>query len=110
MWTPSEGFGGLGSMWIEGKGDLPGRLIIISGPSGSGKTTLVRRLLRHPELNARLSISTTTRAPRPGESEGVNYNFTDEQSFDAMVENREFLEHVFFAGHKYGTPAQPVFE
>ncbi|MCG5059055.1 MAG: guanylate kinase [Limnoraphis sp. WC205] len=84
-----------------------GRLIVITGPSGVGKGTLVRELLqRHRELH--LSVSVTTRSPRPGEVEGKHYYFVDRNRFEQMVQNGELLEWAEFAGNYYGTPLLPV--
>jgi guanylate kinase len=88
--------------------DLPGRLIVISGPSGSGKSTLVRRLVKRPELRVQLSVSATTRAPRPGERDGVDYIFLTREEFDAARASGEFLEWAEVHGNLYGTPAAPV--
>ncbi|MEQ8465481.1 MAG: guanylate kinase [Coleofasciculus sp. E1-EBD-02] len=85
----------------------PGRLIVITGPSGVGKGTLVRLLLtRHPQLY--LSISTTTRQPRPGEVEGQHYYFVSQDTFQEMVSANELLEWAEYAGNYYGTPRKPV--
>ena len=86
-----------------------GKLIVLTGPSGVGKGTLVRSLLqRHPELV--LSISATTRSPRPGEIDGKNYYFVDRPKFENMVELGELLESAEFAGNFYGTPRTPVLD
>jgi guanylate kinase len=95
---------------VEGWGDLPGRLVVVSGPSGSGKSTLLDRALGRLEGRARLSVSTTTRAPRPGEREGVDYHFVSREEFVAARARGEFLEWAEFAGNLYGTPAGPVRE
>ncbi|AGA25872.1 guanylate kinase [Singulisphaera acidiphila] len=89
---------------------LPGRLIVISGASGSGKSTLVRLALRRPEVKTRLSISATTRAPRPGEEEGREYFFFSRQAFEEQRERGQFLESAEVHGNLYGTPAGPVRE
>ncbi len=84
-----------------------GRLIVITGPSGVGKGTLLQALLqRHPEL--KLSISATTRSPRTGEVDGVNYYFITRQQFDLMVVEGEFIEWAEFANNCYGTPKRSV--
>ncbi|GCE01872.1 guanylate kinase [Embleya hyalina] len=85
------------------------RLIVLSGPSGVGKSTVVADLRRrHPEVW--LSVSATTRRPRPGETDGVEYHFTDGDQFDKLVASDELLEWAEFAGNRYGTPRQPVLE
>lgn len=84
-----------------------GKLIVITGPSGVGKGTIVRSLLqRHPQLC--LSISTTTRSPRPGEVEGIDYYFTTLDQFKAAIAESEFLEWAEYAGNYYGTPKTKV--
>ncbi len=86
-----------------------GKLIVLTGPSGVGKGTLLRSLLqRHSELV--LSISVTTRSPRPGEVEGKSYFFVDRDKFQQMIETEELLEWAEFAGNLYGTPRLPVIE
>ena len=84
-----------------------GLLLVISSPSGAGKTSLSRRLIaEHPELS--LSISCTTRAPRPGEQDGREYHFVTPETFDAMVRDQAFLEYAYVHEHRYGTPRRPV--
>ena len=83
------------------------RLTVLSGPSGVGKGTLVALLReRHPELW--LSVSATTRPPRPGEEEGVHYFFHSQESFQELVASGGLLEWATFAGNSYGTPRGPV--
>ncbi len=85
----------------------PGRLTVITGPSGVGKGTLVARVLaRHPSLW--LSVSATTRDPRPGEIDGQHYFFLSREAFEQHVAAGGFLEWASFAGHLYGTPRGPV--
>ena len=81
---------------------MPGRVFVITGPSGVGKGTLIRTLLeRVPELE--LAVSATTRAPRPGEEDGVHYHFLDDIEFDRRVVEGDFLEHAEYSGRRYGT-------
>lgn len=85
------------------------RLTVLSGPSGVGKSTVVAEIQRsHPEVW--LSVSVTTRAPRPGEVEGVDYRFVDDKEFARLVDDGEFLEWAEFAGNRYGTPRGPVLQ
>ncbi len=85
------------------------RLTVLSGPSGVGKSTVVAELRRaHPEVW--LSVSVTTRSPRPGEVHGVHYFFVDGEEFDRLVAAGELLEWAEFAGNRYGTPRQAVLE
>ncbi len=80
-----------------------GRTFIICGPSGVGKGTVVARLLASdPTLY--FSISATTRAPRPGEEDGVHYHFLTREKFESWVAAGDFLEHAQFVGNLYGTP------
>ena len=79
-----------------------GKLVVISGSSGVGKGTVIKEfLIKHPEF--RLSISCTTRAPRDGETDGVNYFFLKKEDFDDCIKNNEFLEWAEFSGNYYGT-------
>jgi guanylate kinase len=82
---------------------VPSRLIIVSGPSGSGKSTVIRRLLEERELPLRLSVSATTRAPRQGERDGVDYHFWSRERFEQGIEQGEFLEWAEVHGQRYGT-------
>ena len=85
------------------------RLTVLSGPSGVGKSTVVAHLRKeHPEVW--LSVSATTRRPRPGERQGVHYYFVDDDEFDKLVANGELLEWARFAGSRYGTPRHAVLE
>jgi guanylate kinase len=78
------------------------RVFVITGPSGVGKGTLIRGLMeRLPVLE--LSVSATTRAPRPGEQDGVDYHFLTREEFDRRVREGEFVEHADYAGRSYGT-------
>jgi guanylate kinase len=82
-----------------------GKLVIISGPSGAGKSTVVRQVLEECPLPLTLSVSATTRAPRSGESDGVDYYFLTREEFFRRRDNKEFLEckEVFGRGDWYGT-------
>jgi guanylate kinase len=78
------------------------KVFVITGPSGVGKGTLIRGLLeRVPELE--LSVSATTRAPRPGEAHAVDYHFLTPEQFEARVQAGDFLEHATYSGNRYGT-------
>jgi guanylate kinase len=78
------------------------KVFVITGPSGVGKGTLIRGLLeRIPELE--LSVSATTRPPRPGERDGVDYHFLTREQFDRALANGEFVEHATYSGNRYGT-------
>ena len=79
-----------------------GTLFTVSAPSGAGKTSLVNALIQS-NAALRVSVSHTTRAMRPGEENGVNYHFVDEQTFRAMLDGTEFLEHAQVFGNLYGT-------
>ncbi len=84
-----------------------GRLIIVSGPSGSGKDTILQKVFEKlPEI--RFSISTITRAMRPGEVEGEKYNFVSREYFEDMIKNDLLLEYNNYVGNYYGTPKAPV--
>ncbi len=86
-----------------------GKLIVITGPSGVGKGTIVKFLLtNNPQIF--VSISATTRSPRHGEVDGVNYYFLSRQKFQQMIEDGELLEWAEYAGNYYGTPKKPVIE
>jgi guanylate kinase len=82
---------------------------VLSGPSGVGKSTVAASLRRrYPQIW--LSVSVTTRPPRPGEIDGREYHFVSDGEFDRMVANGELLEWAVFAGNKYGTPKRPLAE
>ena len=90
-----------------------GLMFVLSSPSGAGKTTLSRRLFDHYKGAAAhetivMSISVTTRPPRPGEKDGKDYFFVSEEKYRAMVEQGALLEHAQVFGYHYGTPAQFV--
>jgi guanylate kinase len=80
-----------------------GLMFILSSPSGAGKTTLSRMLLAE-DREIKLSVSATTRPPRPGEVDGVHYHFVTPETFDHMVEEDDFYEWAHVFGHRYGTP------
>ena len=84
-----------------------GLMLVLSSPSGAGKTTISRALLDR-DANLELSVSATTRPMRPGERDGVDYTFTSDADFQAMIERGEFLEHAQVFGRRYGTPSGPV--
>ena len=85
------------------------RLTVLSGPSGVGKSTVVAHMRKaHPEVW--LSVSATTRKPRPGERHGVQYFFADDGEFDKLIANGELLEWAEFAGNRYGTPREAVMD
>ena len=86
---------------------MKGQILIVSGPSGSGKSTLLSRLLKE-ENDLYFSISSTTRAPRRGETDGVNYYFTSEDEFKKGIDADEFLEWACVHGNYYGTSLKPV--
>ncbi|MFJ8885984.1 guanylate kinase [Streptomyces sp. NPDC102402] len=89
--------------------DVRPRLTVLSGPSGVGKSTVVAHMRTvHPEVW--LSVSATTRKPRPGERNGVHYFFVEDEEFDKLVANGELLEWAEFAGNRYGTPRRAVLD
>lgn len=85
-----------------------GKLIILSGPSGVGKGTIRQILFDKQRIELAYSISMTTRKPRPGEKEGVDYYFVEKETFENMIENDEFLEYASFVDNYYGTPRKEV--
>jgi guanylate kinase len=86
-----------------------GKLFVISAPSGAGKSTLISRI-RPIFPDMLYSISCTTRMPRQGESDGVDYHFISRENFERMIEQQDFLEWKEVHGNLYGTPARPVKE
>jgi guanylate kinase len=89
---------------------MSGKLTVVAGPTAVGKGTVIAHILEnHPDVH--LSVSATTREPRPGEIDGVSYFFLTMQQFDDLIARGEMLEYAVVHGrHKYGTPKQPVLE
>ena len=86
-----------------------GLLLVLSGPSGCGKGTVLKELLATEE-NIFLSVSATTRSPRPGEENGTHYFFLSKEEFEREIARDGMLEHACYCGNYYGTPKKPVFE
>ena len=84
-----------------------GLLLVLSSPSGAGKTVISRALLEQDGMLT-MSVSATTRPMRPGEEDGVDYDFIDDEAFARMVERDAFLEHADVFEYRYGTPREPV--
>ena len=88
-----------------------GSLIVFSGPSGSGKGTVLSKFFeKYADENVFLSVSATTRNPRPTDEEGVTYYFKSVEEFEKMIENNEFLEYANFCTNYYGTPKKAVYD
>lgn len=113
--SPSRRIGGVGPRQIEllreefllmKNSPRSGKLLVVSGPSGVGKSTITNQLRGDDRFW--ISVSVTTRKMRAGEVDGVNYHFVNDDVFDRMLSNGEFLEFAEFAGAKYGTPRKPV--
>lgn len=86
---------------------MKSKLFVVAGPSGVGKGTIIKELLKENE-NLKFSVSSTTRKPRPGEVDGVNYNFLPQDEFKKAVEAEEFLEWAIYNGNYYGTSKSAV--
>ena len=84
-----------------------GQLIVLSGPSGVGKSTVIAELLGQRD-NIYFSVSFTTRKPRVGEADGVNYNFVDREAFEGMIQRGELLEYAEYVGNYYGTSLKVI--
>ncbi len=85
-----------------------GILFVMSGPSGTGKGTICEQLLLNKDNDLFLSVSSTTREKRKGETEGVTYNYTSVEDFKQMIEKDEMLEYAMYSGNYYGTPKKTV--
>ena len=83
-----------------------GKLVVISGPSGAGKTSVCRALKQRPDVE--FSVSATTRAPRSGEQDGVDYHFLSREDFQRRIGENQFLEFATYNGNIYGTPRWPM--
>jgi len=96
----------------ETESPKPGKVVIVSGPSGAGKGTVLKRLLETCPLPLEISVSATTRRPRSGERDGVDYHFLKASEFHKLRSQGQFLEcmEVFSSGDWYGTPGPPVAE
>lgn len=87
---------------------MRGKVLIVSGSAGSGKSTVLKPFKSGEVTPFTFSVSATTRAPRPGETDGVDYLFVTKERFEEMIENGELIEHTFFNGNYYGTPKAPL--
>lgn len=86
-----------------------GTLFVVTGPSGAGKGTVLRQVMAQMD-SLYFSISATTRAPRPGEVDGVHYHFITREHFQQLIHENRLLEHAEYVGNYYGTPLDPVLE
>ena len=86
-----------------------GLLVVVSAPSGGGKGTILKELFARND-NLQLSVSATTRAPRPGEEHGKQYYFLSREEFEGLIDQGKMLEHAEYVGNYYGTPRDPVEE
>jgi len=87
-----------------------GQIIVISAPSGAGKGTIIKKLLENNSKNRWLSVSATSRKPREGEKEGINYYYITEEEFKKRIKEDYFLEYTNYAGNYYGTPKEYIKE
>lgn len=87
-----------------------GQVIVISAPSGAGKGTVIKELLKNDSKSRWLSVSATSRAPREGEKDGVNYYYLTKEDFEKKIEEDYFLEYTNYAGNYYGTPKEYIKE
>ncbi len=92
---------------IIGEGEK-GKLVIISGPSGSGKTSVCKILTKNPKIKQ--SVSYTTRKPRDGERDGIEYCFIEKSEYEKLIEEDKFIEHAEYCGNLYGTPVALIKE
>ncbi len=83
-------------------------MLVVSGPSGCGKDTVVRHLIEAHPASVELSVSATTRRPRPGETDGVDYSFLTRKEFERRIANNEFAEYTEYVGNYYGTPKAEI--
>ena len=92
------------------KNKKTGQIIVISAPSGSGKSTIIKRLLENDSKTRWLSVSATSRSPRQGEKDGINYYFLSKEDFEEKIKEGYFLEYTNYAENYYGTPKQYIKE
>jgi len=92
------------------KAKKTGQIIVISSPSGGGKGSVIKGLLEIDNKSRWLSVSATSRKPRPGENEGVNYFYLTEDEFEEKIKSNYFLEYTNYAGNYYGTPKEYIKE